>query len=218
MAVPRPCLVIDLVTRTHWASRRNRFYFEATVAPTGLTQLEACCNAVLTKIGSAWSAIMTTQAKIERAEGRWYGAGTAGFEANSTINGIQGALLGVTPGSPTDATSDSLADTLPDEVVLILQKRTGNTGRSQMGRWFISGLSEQVQNHGIIDAEMVGDIRGIADLMTENITVTGGFSSVLSHRHWNRKANTLMPITKCYAIRAIGTRKDRRRPLTLERV
>lgn len=218
MALPRPCIVTDLVMKTPWGYRRNRFYWEATVQPTGITQLEAICNRVHAVISPQVAVLCTTQIEIERMEGRYFGTGTTGFEGNSTTASVQGEFAAVTPGSATDESESSIADTMPDESVLIIQKRTGNTSRSKNGRWFFSGLSEQMQNAGIIDPEMTANAKALADLLSTDITVSVGFSTVLHARHFDQKNSNLLPITKCYALRVIGTRKDRRRPLKLERL
>jgi hypothetical protein len=160
---------------------------------------------------------MSTQCSVERAEGRWYGGGSENFEANSTVARQVGALTAVTPNSPSDE-SDSLPDTLPDEVCIIVQKRTGNTGRAKRGRWFFCGLSEQMQNAGEVDFQYRDDVKSFADLLSTSIVVTTGFSTTLNARHYDRKDNILMPITKCYALRTMGSRRDRRSPLRLTRL
>lgn len=214
--IPRSTIVCDLVTETPWALRRNRFYFTSDNAPTGLTDLEHICNRVMAVYSPLLKVMQTTQVKQLRVEGRWYGPGTTGWEANSTSAAVAGTLPAVTPNSETDA-EDSMMDTLPDEVCLIIQKRTGNTGRSKYGRWFFTGLSEKVQNAGQVDQEMIANAKTLAASLSDDITVSTGFATVLHARHWDKKNNVMLPITKCYVVRAIGTRKDRRRPLKLER-
>jgi hypothetical protein len=101
---------------------------------------------------------------------------------------------------------------------LIIQKRCGILGRSNRGRWFIPGLHEALQNAGVIDVEYRAACKTIADLMSTDVTVSTGFSTVMHARHYNRKLGTVVPITKCYAIGALGTRRDRRQPIRLFRI
>lgn len=214
---PRPCLVADLVTRTPWSERRNRFYFTSDTPLTGLSDVEACCNNIFVTYATLYKKLTTTQVQHVRVEGRWYGGGTSELEGNSTLPEMQGELSAVTPGSESDE-EDITPDTLPDEVSLIIQKRTGNSGRNNRGRWFFCGLGESVQNAGIIDVAMYGPVKTFANKLSDNITVSGAFSTVLHARHFDQKGGELDPITKCYAIRVLGTRKDRRSPLKLERL
>lgn len=219
MPIPRPCIVADMVVDTSWGIRRNRFYFEADIPPAGITDLEAMMNRLMAVYCPLFITKMTSQCKILRFEGRWYGAGTTGWEGNSTVSAETGTNAAVTPGSTSEAEgeADILTDTLPDEVSVIIQKRTGNTGPSQMGRWFFTGFSEKLNNHGVIAVNWIAGLKAIADLLSTDVTVTGAFSTVMHPRHYNQKANSLMPITKCYVLKTLGTRKDRRRPLALER-
>lgn len=218
MPVPRPCLVTDMCVQTPWSLRRSRFYWNLTVAPTGITQIEACCNRLMAVYGTLFANLMTMQVSIVRFEGRWFGPGTQGFEGNSTVGAIQGANTAATPGLDDPPETDVQPDTLPDEVCLIVQKRTGNTSRSKNGRWFFSGLTEKIQNAGLIEPEWIGTCTTLANALSTDVTVSSGFSTVMNARHWDQKNSDLLPITKCYALRVMGTRRDRRNPLKLERL
>jgi hypothetical protein len=218
MAYPVNTLVADMVTRTPWGERRNRFYFEPTVSPTGITQLEAIMNRLHAVISALAIEIMSNQCSVVRWEGRFYGTGSSEFEANSTTAAQPGNHIAVTPNSTTDETSSYTADTLPDEACLIVQKRTGTIGRSKRGRWFFCGLSEVMQNAGEIDIEYRGQAIDLANGLSSDVTVTSGFSTILHARHYDHKNNMMLPITKCYAIRTLGSRRDRRAPLRLSRL
>jgi hypothetical protein len=208
-----------MVIKTYWRERRCRFFWDLSVAPTGLTQIEACCNRLMAQYPPFFTPYLSNQTFITRFEGRWYGGGGAAFEGNSTVAAVQGGLTTVIPNSGADATGSSgQADTLPDEACLIIQKRTGLTGRSNYGRWFIPGLGEAIQNAGEIDVEYRGLIKVTADSLSTDVVVSTGFSTVMHARHYNRKTNALIPITKCYAIQTLGSRRDRRRPLRLSRI
>lgn len=216
---PANTLVTDMVIQTPWRERRVRFFWDLTVAPTGITQIEACCNRLMVTHASVWAGFMTTQVFVTRFEGRWYGPSGTTFEGNSTSAQVQGSFTAVTPNSASDATGSSAsADTLPDEVCFIIQKRTGVIGRSSRGRWFICGLGEAVQNAGEVDTEYRALLKGVTDQMSTDVAVTVGFSTVMHARHYNRKSNILQPIVKCYALRTMGSRRDRRSPLRLSRL
>lgn len=208
MAIPSPVLVMDLVTKMPSGEYRNRFYFEATIYPTTIPQLEACCNRVMSVYTTLLSALCTTQVSFTKVEGRAYGVGGTEFEANSTSPEVAGGITAVAPNSPSE--DGSLPDTFGADVVLIVQKRTGKVGRQKRGRWFFCGLSEQLANNGLIIDDVLVNVKGLADGLSNTVTVTSGFSTVLNPRHWDRKGNTLEPITKCYAIRNLGSRDDRR--------
>jgi hypothetical protein len=216
--IPRPVLIADLVTDTTYAERRNRFYFAADTAPTGITPLENICNFIMNKYSPLLSQFLTTQSRIVRVEGQWMGSGSTGFEANSTVAAVPGVHTAVTPGAVSEDEASTITDTLPDEVSLIIQKRTGNTNRGSMGRWFFTGLTEKMQNHGVIARDYLTSVVSLANQFSDDITVTGSGATILHARHWNRKANSLQPITKCYALKVLGTRLDRRNPLRLTRV
>lgn len=218
MPIPPSTLVTDMVIQTPWAERRCRFYWEVSAPPTTLTHLEAICDRLMGTVAVNFKAIMTTQVFITRFEGRWYGTGTTTFEANSTVASAQGTFTAVQPNSGSDSTTSNVSDTLPDEACLIIQKRTGTIGRAAMGRWFVPGLSEQMQNAGEVDIEFRTLAKTLADTCSSSVTVSTGFSTILNPRHYNRKTNALMVITKCYALRTIGTRRDRRKPLRLSRL
>lgn len=216
--IPRSTLRTALVMITPAGIRRNTFYWTLDTPPTGLTDLEACCNKALTVIGTDLKKILTTKVAIVKMEGRWYGPGTTGFEADSTIGALTGEMAASQPGGTGDDDDQGTADTLPDEVSLIVQKRTGNTGRSAYGRWFFCGLSENVQNAGKVDVQAVGLCRNFANSLSNDITVTGGFATIMHARHWDKKNNTMRPITKCYAVATMGSRIDRRRPHQMNRL
>lgn len=214
--IPTPVIVCDLVQVTPAGFRRNRFYFSPTVNPTGITQLEAVANRCLTVLTADIKLLCTTVVKFARAECQFKGTGGEEFEANSTIAGVPGALAATIPGALGEEATDT--DTLPDDVVLIIQKRTGSKGRGKRGRWFFSGLSEQIQNDGLLTQDGPGLAKAAADNFSADIAVTGAFTTTLHARHWDRKDSLLLPITKCYAIATLGSRMERRRPHRLERV
>lgn len=215
--IPKPVFIGDLVMKTQQGFRRNRFYYVLDLPATTITAVEICAEKLFGVITPKLKQLVTAQVELLRVEGRFFGADGSDIEGNSTSPKVLGDITAVTPGSESD--DGSLPDTMPDESVLIIQKRTGTAGRGARGRWFFSGLGEAVQNNGVIVEGFQDDAKELADVLSEDIdTGAGDFTTTMHARHWNRDSNTLMPITKCYAIRVIGTRKERRNPLQLERL
>lgn len=217
MPLPSQTIVADIVIATPWAERRCRNYYQPDIPPSNLTQLEAVANAILLHYQTSWASLSTTQCWMRRVESRFYGGPSNEFEANSTGGGTQGSAPAATPGGGSD--DGTTVDTLADEHSLIVQIRTGQSGRSKRGRRFICGLSEKVQNAGKISMGFIAACKSFADKFPADVTVNAsGLSTALHARHYDRKNSVLVPITKAYALATLGSRIDRRNPLRLSRL
>lgn len=219
MPIPTPTIVADLVVKTKWAYRRNRLYYEPTANPGDEIALGHCADAIFNAFKDDIVLLMPDEHYFQRVECRFYGPGSTGFFANSSVAPVVGDIE--TPDENTTASDiySASEDILPDEVSLIIQKKTGLTGRANQGRLFLTGLSERVNFAGEVSAGYRGSAATVAALVATDVSVSvGAFVSVLHARHWNRKTNDMKPITKTYVVNGMGSRRDRRRPVPMERL
>jgi len=219
-AIPTPCVAFDLCILTKHAIRRSRLYYEFDGAPpTNEVQLGACCEHVKSQFGPAIAELLPDCHRFEKVEGTYFGAGGSGFVAASTSAAVDGELTSPDSLTEDEAIEGGSEDVMPDEAALIIQRRTGMRGRQNYGRLFLSGLSERINFAGQVTPDFHGLAKAVAALVPADMNVAAeDYTGLMHARHWNRKDNILMPVTKAYVVGAIGTRKDRRPPLTLERL
>lgn len=212
------CLVADLRVKTVFGLYRSRFYYTSTRNLEDEHDVEACCNALYLVIPPLLSILMSERCIIEAIEGRWHGPGAEDIEGNSTLPQTPGQQSATLPGA-VDDTGDDISgigniDTLPDDVVLMIQLRTGQAGRPKRGRRFFSGMSEVIQNDGrIVNAHRAACTNLANSLNVDVATVglpTAGGTTDLHARHWDRKNNLLHPITKTYVMGCMMSRMNRR--------
>jgi hypothetical protein len=208
MPIPAGTVVTDLVIKTVHAERKSRFYWTSDVAPAEVRDMEAIANEVKTTFAAQVAALMPTTHSVLRVDARYY-SGVLDLEAPSNTAAVPGTI-------PTGGTV--AVDAMPDEAALILRVQTGKLGRSKRGRRFISGLSEDINAGGAVATGARARCVALATKVAQDIEVTSDdaqFVTFLHARHYDRKFAKLEVITKCWALSAIGTRKDRRKPLAL---
>lgn len=217
--IPAGIIVADLCILTTHRMIRSRTYWSPDVAPETEIHLTVIADAVKTAFTTAIPDLMPTNHFFQRVECRFYGSGNSFFFANSVAAAGPGLIASAeAPTTEFDPTSTS-EDIMPDDTALILQKKTGLRGRANQGRVFIGGMSEKVQFAGEVTELYIEKVKTLAGKLNTSITVNGsGYSSPIHGRHWNRKDNVMRPITKVYAVKAIGSRMDRRPKLLYERL
>lgn len=97
------------------------------------------------------------------------------------------------------------AEALPRQDCIVIQRRTASFGRSYQGRIFLSGIAEAVQTNGEISNASRADAKEVATFLGADRTFNVPFHA----RHWNRKMNTFVPISACYAVIELKSRRDR---------
>lgn len=218
MAIPVGTVVVKAVVKTPLGRRRNTYYYaagEGFAPPQSSNDMRRICMAFKDTFGPLYQALMSADASFEKVEARYYSAGSDNWEATSTGGPLAGSI-------PTSVGSEESGhDLMPDETSLILRVRTGKSGRSKRGRRFVTGLSEKVNNNGeITDTTYKDAAKDLANQVPEALEVEmygpeSGDVTLLA-RHYDRKNSMLEPIVSCAAIGALGTRRDRRKPLALE--
>lgn len=219
--IPRGTYVMDAVIKTLWGVRRNRFYFVSDAIAADEEDLKDIADAFHTHISGQFVDLMPDLHKLLRFEIKYYKGVDGYIFANSTPAALNGQLTTPAPagtGEGEDNDEDS-EDILPDEVSLVIQLKTGIGGRANQGRRFITGLSEKIQYAGEVTPDFYPKVLALAAKIKApfNITIAAGTESMLP-AHWNRKANVMKPVTACYVVNAMGTRRDRRKSIPWERI
>lgn len=221
-----PCFIADLVVSTPFSILRSRFYYSLTRDLEDEADVEAASEAIFQHIAPPLSVIMGENSKLLRIEGRYFGPAGSDIEGNSISGLIPGVMTAIAPGGLLDDGSETagltIADQMPDDVVLMVQIRTGQAGRSKRGRRFFSGIGERIQNSGKIVDDHYPSITTFANSLNSDVTnislPTAGGAGTAHARHWDRKNNLLHPITKTYVLGCMMSRMDRRPKLLIERI
>jgi hypothetical protein len=96
-------------------------------------------------------------------------------------------------------------EALPRQDAIVIQKTTGQFGRANQGRIFISGVAETMQVNG----ELANVARPLAKNVADFLGADRTFALPMNSRHWNRKLNTFVPITACFAIIELKSQRNR---------
>lgn len=101
-------------------------------------------------------------------------------------------------------------DTEPEEVAVVIQKRTHAPGRDARGRCFFPHVpSDALDGSAIITVERAKYLT-IANHMED--TLLSAETPDLQPIHWSRKTGTVHPITECRVDGEVKSRRDRREP------
>lgn len=210
MSIPNACLTADLVIHTAVGGyRRSRLYYTLSSAPATVHELTRCCNALSVKFAPLLTPLLPTSHQFLGVEGRYKAAGVD-LESNSTNGPFEGD---VSAGGEEEGTSDGL----PDEAAIIIKRITGKGGRSKRGRLFIGGLSESINNNGVIATSAIDVCKDLMNAVPEDVvfSINEETESTMHARHWDRKNSVLEPVVSAALCLTIGSRIDRRQPLEL---
>lgn len=196
MPLPATIAYFDMLVQTTFRTCSSRHYFEFATPPTTQAQLTALADAASALVAVKIKGILSSDCGYLGLYMRYKTGGTD-IEAFSS----EGADAG--DGDP---------DPLPDEVCAEIQKRTGQVGRDKRGRYFFSGISSAAQADGVLTDGFKPGLAALAAFLGADIA---GGTSVLHARHYDRKTNTLIPISQCRPVAVLASRRDRRKPLTL---
>jgi hypothetical protein len=205
MAFTFPVGVSSVLMCKHiFRSKYERLYSFASYWSTTTYQtqaaLQAFTEALHGAVGGTWQNIGDHEAYYSITESDYRSVeGTQRTAYHSAeLAGTMGDLLD-------DAALE--LEGLPMYSALIIQKTTEKFGRSKRGRFFVPLISEQAQHDGIIDTLNASTCRELADIFQTDREIGTGTASA---RHWDRKNNTFDPITRCYPLDVLGTRRDRK--------
>ena len=191
------CLIADVAVQTPNRLCKNRLYFTADAPPTGVSDMQGIADVLFVELSPKYRILMPPTCKFHSVRVQWT-APTLDLEAFSSENPVAGTAAN---------------DALPDETCLEIQRRTSNRGRQNRGRILISGISEVYQENGKLTGPGKTHLKALALWMQSDVDASQTSFSFIHHRHWDRKANALDPVTQARAMDTFVSRRDRRRPL-----
>lgn len=188
-------------------------YWEGAVAPVMTQQMAtALADDFQAQFGALWAPLANILFALEYTAVT-YLCGNIYFDAMSNDGPIPGNLDG------------NVADTkaaLGDEIALLLQKRTGQRGRRYRGRFFVPGLSEEVNDNGYIHADYVDEADDLAAFLGADFVaiVPPAAGQVWHARHYCDETKdpesgevngpqVFVPIVDVRWVNKFATRKDR---------
>lgn len=107
------------------------------------------------------------------------------------------------------------SDTLPEEDVVVIQRRTGLVGRNKRGRVFWPYVPETFQADGELQGGAITVYTAIATMIKNPVTGSGNTYSPCTLDHKN---GILVPVVQTGVVLQICSRRDRRSPKTLSSV
>lgn len=152
-------------------------------------------------IDAASAAIATQWAVLAPAEHIYVGTKAVQYSGGTELDVF--SADGV-PGAVSDSPG---VLGLPDTVALLIQRRTANQERHKMGRFYVPGIAETVNDNGYVTNDMMEDCQLLATMFGSTQTWDG---VEFNARHWDRKTPDLTVITHCRAMRRLAVRSNRR--------
>lgn len=199
--IPNNTLITDLWVKTENRESCNRLYWVFDETPGPDVDWVAFANSVFAHYSAAYAAMLSSSCHFQRTYVR-YVSTTQERDAWSTTGPVVGGVA---------------YPPLPDEVCAEIQRRTGQLGRQNRGRIFISGLPSSEQNDGVWSAATIARLKALAALIGPDQVFDGDLPSCHA-RHWDRKENQLKGVSQARATDICVSRRDRRRPLVLRPV
>jgi hypothetical protein len=201
--MPQIAGVLSVDTYTYIRSRFRtialKMYWEPAVLIATQAVAQTLANDFQTAFVTAFGPLWSTDVIIDTTLIRYY-SDAGNFEATSA-----GTFL----GAGTQATGAVEGDTtLPDEVNLIIQRRTTGQGRANRGRLYVPSLWEGHNTNGIVTAASVSVVETAAAFMGADTTTT----PVLHARLYSRTLDNLQVITLCRAMQNFGEQRRRQAP------
>lgn len=216
--MPSPTLPLNSVRCVVYYRTPNRtcttdLYYEvdATTPITDQATIEAVADKLYTDWVAQYTAVMSNVFTFKGVMAYYKGAGDVLWE---------GGKFADAPGEY-EAPISGDEQALPDEVACVVRKLTGRAGREDRGRVFLSTVCEDQNDAGTMTLPARTAYNAFAAQIPATIVVPATVgppatpSVTLNARHWNRKDNTLRPITAARAVATFCSRRDRRKPLVL---
>lgn len=99
---------------------------------------------------------------------------------------------------------------MPEDVAVVVQKISGQAGRSGVGRWYFSGCASTNVNGSYLTTPGMTLYQTLADFLSDNITTTD--STVFKPMHFSRLTREFDLIEDSSPVALLGTRRRRRGP------
>lgn len=168
------------------------------IAPT-LSTIAAYANSFMTAFTAGTSAMLAENSRFAKVTLKWVSGGNE-VEGDSTLPSVPGTAAG---------------DTLPEEVVVCIQRRTGQIGRNKRGRIFFPYIPEAYQQDGNLMGLGVSAATGLAAMVRNKVTHSGGQWEPQTP-DW--KTGVLVPVVQAGYVEQLCSRRDRRDPKVLTAV
>lgn len=119
-------------------------------------------------------------------------------------------------GAQIDAVSNTAAstgtvsgDTMPEEVAVLIQRRTGLQGRSKRGRVFVPCVPDSFVTGSTLTSTAMTAYLGVAEMIKNDVETNAG-ALVWESRQPSYATNTLLAITQSRVGLEVVSRRDRR--------
>lgn len=173
------------------------WYLPASAGTTiTLANVALFANDFKTAFTSAIQGALSDVAAMDSLTLKWVTGGNE-VEGNNNNGAIGGSVGG---------------DCLPEEDVIVIQRRTGKVGRSKRGRIFFPFISEDFVEDGELNAAGKTAAAALAAMVKSNVTAQG---AVFNPKTLDHKNNVLETVVQAGYITATCSRRDRRFPKQL---
>lgn len=194
---PQPILVVKVVYSSPSRQMTNPSYWTLDEPPTTQAAMNQISTAADAVFGPLMKNVMPDTCTYDGVTCLYLNGGNQ-FFGSSEVSAGTGSI-----GGPP----------LPDQNAVVLAKETGKYGRQYLGRYFIGCVPQDVVS--LTDTNQVVadvDIRGRYYALASAYGADQSFGSHAGHaRHWDRKSNTLVPVTKVYLRSKFASQRKRRR-------
>lgn len=168
------------------------WYSVSTGAFTPTTNFQTLCNAFYAAITTPMLVGLSATYTLRGVYGEFNdGAGTTGVEYYDSLIG------------------SAVTDPMPEDVAVVVRKKTANTTRDGSGRWYFAGTVSADTQGSYLNSTGISDWQAVAVACKTAVTV-GAIS--LSPAHFSPKTGLLYPIVETPVVALLGTRRRRRGP------
>lgn len=188
--LPRPVLVVKMETIMTEGVAFNTFYGAVTGTMSTYADVLTVANAVAVAFYPKLAACLTADCVVGGLQARWLTL-TADITAFASTASVTGSVLG---------------DSLPIQDCFEIRKITGLAGRTNVGRWFFSGMGDQDTEFGKVKSVRWPAVDALATTLAT--TLSAGDKTV-TWKHWSRKTTVLENIVQTYGVQRLVSRRDR---------
>jgi len=183
-----------------YQSKLFYFYNDATPDLENITQY---ADFILAKVKASLRAVIPVYVTLQPLTVRTRGGGLD-IEDTSTEAGVTGLFL------DGDLVEDEETDVLPEGDQIVIQRRTGQAGRSKRGRVFLPFVPEGLVDNSTLNSQGLPLYKTIATKFSQPIDC--GALGILTPMTKDYKNSELLPISHCRVVSEVCTRRDRRAP------
>lgn len=149
-------------------------------------------QAIYTGLTTAWQPAITTSTTLRGVQVEYNdGTGTVSDDFYDSVSGT------------------GIGNTVPEDVAVIVRKRTANHTASGKGRWYFCGAGTADCNGSYLNSSGITDWQAAAIGFKTAITFGG---VTFSPAHFSAKTGLLYPIVDTPVVGLLGTRRRRRGP------